>query len=489
MLTIHFVDEKHLLLTYNSRRLLRRLPECLPEDQDRSIDALLLELPSGKVVGRTEWRAHDRGQYLWSLGHGRFMLRTRNTLTTFAPMANLASGHPFEERPLVLSKQPIEAVLLSPAADFLVLETKAKDAENTISLTASAAENAPDPVEVNFFRVSMPDSPGDVVMLRPAGQISAAGPGRLPADSRGFIAILDQGQQHWAFDFRLYTGKVKELSPFDSTCRPTPILVSRSEFIAFGCHQGHTPQVIGGFNMRGEEMWEQTFYESYLSPNFTFAPEGGRFAMSRLISRTSYDVADIASAPDTVGPQSVTVYQTDSGKQILHIDCSPIERAGQNFALSSDGMNLAVIRNETLEVYNLPPLTTEEQKAVQLAQASVPEENDGAVQFGSAAGATTIAGNEQGTATTTAPAIPTTTGEAESSPKSPVISQNPDTGAIANPMPSGAKPVPEVSSSEAADHIDSLDDQQEGRRKPPTLYTLPGERGAAEPDNTQTQPQ
>src|SRR5215472_4271919 len=65
MLTVHFVDEQHLLLTYSVKRLLKRMSECPPEDQDRSIDALLLELPSGKVMARTEWRVHDRGQYLW----------------------------------------------------------------------------------------------------------------------------------------------------------------------------------------------------------------------------------------------------------------------------------------------------------------------------------------------------------------------------------------------------------------------------------------
>src|SRR5215471_5183457 len=58
MLTVHFVDEQHLLLTYNVKRLLKRLPDCPPEDQDRTIAAVLLELPSGKELARTEWRLH-----------------------------------------------------------------------------------------------------------------------------------------------------------------------------------------------------------------------------------------------------------------------------------------------------------------------------------------------------------------------------------------------------------------------------------------------
>src|SRR5215470_4116749 len=85
MFTIDFVDDQHLLLTYSTKRLLQRLRDCPPGDQDRVIEAVLLEVPGGKVLARTSWRTHDRGQYLWNLGQGRFMLRIRDTLTTFAP--------------------------------------------------------------------------------------------------------------------------------------------------------------------------------------------------------------------------------------------------------------------------------------------------------------------------------------------------------------------------------------------------------------------
>src|SRR5206468_10246241 len=56
MFTVDFVDSRHVLLTYSARRLLKRLPDCPPTDQDRDIDAILLELPSGKPLTRTSWR-------------------------------------------------------------------------------------------------------------------------------------------------------------------------------------------------------------------------------------------------------------------------------------------------------------------------------------------------------------------------------------------------------------------------------------------------
>src|SRR5882762_9306931 len=98
MLTLHYVDDKHLLVTFAARRLIRRTIDDPPTDQDHNTDALLLELPSGRVLARAEWHLHDHGQYLWNLGHGQFMLRIRDTFTTFAPLANLAHDESFLQR-------------------------------------------------------------------------------------------------------------------------------------------------------------------------------------------------------------------------------------------------------------------------------------------------------------------------------------------------------------------------------------------------------
>jgi hypothetical protein len=91
---------------------------------------------------------------------------------------------------------------------------------------------------------------------------------------------------------------------------------------------------------------------------------------------------DAALSASAVTGQEVRVYQTYNGRQLLKIDCSPVERAGQNFALSPNGMRLAVVRetmvshpatkdfaaytqNETaVEIYPLPPLSKEDEAAL-----------------------------------------------------------------------------------------------------------------------------
>src|ERR1700712_4500981 len=99
MLTVHFVDGTHLLVTYSLRGLVERIPGDPVSDDDRAVAGLLVGIPRGKGLARTRWHLHDHGQYLWSLGNGRFLVRMRSTLIAVAPLANLATADPFHQIP------------------------------------------------------------------------------------------------------------------------------------------------------------------------------------------------------------------------------------------------------------------------------------------------------------------------------------------------------------------------------------------------------
>ncbi|MDE1176515.1 MAG: hypothetical protein PW789_07895 [Edaphobacter sp.] len=469
MMTVDFIDDQHLLLTYNVKRLLKRLPDCPPSDQDREVDAVVLQLPDGKPVARASWRFHDRGQYLWRLGHGRFLLRNRNELWTLSPMINLASGNAFKQRPLIETKRRIAGLLVSPDADLMIVETleaeKPRGLEEATGASSSqqtdeSKERAEMPVQINFFSVIYGDA--DAVDLTPGEAARSRTPGRIPANSAGFLAMVDQGQQRWAFDFNTYDGKRLELSPFDSTCKPSPILVSRGEFIAFGCHTSRTPQVIGGFNMRGEEMWEQNMTESYLAPTFSYAPAAGRFAFSRMITHSNL-TSDDSLSPEMIAGQNIIVYQTNTGAQLLHINATPVARAGQNFALSPDGMSLAVMRGDAIEVYPLPGLTGKDREAVQQAETSAPRLTGGARRPLSAA---LSSSSPENAAPAAAPS--------QAAPPSAAPAVPPGPSAAAVPAPA-ADSTPPLQSAPAGDEGNTVGDEQP-RRKPPTLYNEPGEQ-------------
>ncbi|MEO6816895.1 MAG: hypothetical protein ABI177_09345 [Edaphobacter sp.] len=469
MLTVNYVDNQHLLFTFAVHRLMERIPNDPADDEDRTVEAVLVELPSGHVLARTDWRFHDNGQYLWSLGRGRFLLRTRDTLTTFAPLANLASGQPFEQRAFLTTNRRIGVVLLSPEADLLIVES----AERTPPVPAAPAPlfgptpkpapqpigkpGDPDPVVLSFYRLALPGT-GDMVEADLAGIAHTTHFGDLAAMSAGHIAVVDEGRQQWGFDFHPFHGKVKELAPFSSTCDPTPRFVSSSEFVAFGCHTGDSPQVMGGFNLRGDEMWEQNLFGDYVATFMSYAPASGRFALGRVMGDASVDNLEQGSGAG-LGGQNVIVYQMESGKQILHTDCSPVARAGQNFALSPDGMSLTVVRENALEIFPLPPLSKKDQADVKEVRALIPNGDVLPIDFA-------------GPSPETAAASPV---PSEPAPVKPELSSvQPAVQKVQ--QAASVLVAPPVVTRQAATATVEGDASPEQPRKRPTLYTLPGEQ-------------
>lgn len=485
MLTVHYVDEQHLLLTFVVHRLIPRLPDEPEDDQDRVVDAVLLELPTGKILARTSWHLHDHAQYLWNLGHGHFMLRVRDTLTTFAPLANLSTRDPFVQQPfLVSAERRLAALIVSPEADLLIIQSVKRRPPNQHPQNPIFGDSGPpldDPVQINFYRIRSGDD-GGPVQVRYAGAVKAKRTGDVPVTTAGFLAVVDQGKQHWAFDFHLFEGKINELAPFDSTCPPAPLFVSHSEFIAFGCRGGQTRHQLGGFNMRGDEMWEQGLFGDFVSPTIAYAPAGGRFALSRVMLRNSA-ITDQPISSDEVSSQTVVVYQIGSGKQLFKADCSPVERAGQNFALSPSGSALAVVRADGIEIYTLPALTPKDQTDIKLAQASAPAENNVPVHFSSRP-ASSSDDDASASPPDSPPAAAATAASAGPATAPPTPATQTD------PVPSSPAAEAKPALYAPPDTASSGDTAPEQHRSAPTLYTLPGDKPpAASPATPKETPQ
>jgi hypothetical protein len=188
---------------------------------------------------------------------------------------------------------------------------------------------------------------------------------------------------------------VSELAEWDTTCFPRATFVGHGEYVAFGCRGSAERQALAGFNLKGEEMWQQNFSDQHTSPSFSFAPAAGRFALGRTVVTAAVD--ESAPMPESVvSAQEVRVVESYDGRVLFKIDCTPVERAGENFALSADGMRLAVVR-ETLvhhaatkdydeysereaavEVYALPALTEKDRAEVKAAEAMAPPLDAGA---------------------------------------------------------------------------------------------------------------
>jgi hypothetical protein len=478
-LTVHFVDNNHLLVTFAVRRLMKREADTRPDDDDRTIEAVLLELPSGKMLARTEWRVHDRLQYLWSLGHGRFLLRVRDQLMMISPLAAATPDDAFREFPFLQVERHIVAILISPDGDLLTIETTKRTGAKD-SIAVSLGDSTPTdtaPVQVNFYRLNNTDDSANGLQVSSAGAVRTRVPVALPITAAGSLDVLEGGKNRWLFNFNEHAGKVDELAEWDTSCFPRPLFVGHAEFVAFGCRGSDDNQEIAGFNLKGEEMWQQGFYEPYVSPLFAFAPSAGRFALGRTIVSSPMQL-DSPLPASLVTAQEVRVYQSYSGKQLFRIDLTPVERAGQNFALSPDGLRLAAVRETQvhhaatkdsnaytqleagLEVYALPPLTDDDQAVVKKTEASAPQDTGARIDLSlervTAAGATAAASGVD------SPAAAPTAGDA-ALPNAPAAENQAGTTAAGGTATAGE-----------GDAVPAAP------RKPPTLYG-PDEKPSGKP--------
>lgn len=487
MLTVDFVDNDHLLITFDVRRLMKREVDPPADDDDRTIAAFLVELPSGKVLARTEWREHDRRQYLWNLGHGRFLLRVRDNLTLLAPMEASDPANAFRQTQLLRIERHIVQVLVSWNSDLLTVETvlrAARPGEAEDDNGGPLIPGDPAPVQLNFYRLVSQAGPAGKLVAVAAGAIRSRAAGTLPLTAVGFLDVLDGGKGTWMFNFDEHAGKVHELAEWDTSCFPRATFVGPGEFVAFGCRGSDDRHMLAGFNVKGEEMWQQNFVESYVSPTFAFAPAAGRFALGRTMV-SNETVADSMLAPSVVTGQQVQVYQSYNGKQLFRMDCSPVERAGQNFALSDDGLRLAVVRESmvhhaatkdyaayterstAVEVYPLPPPTDKDRAAVKAAQAGAPADSGARIDVSLARGsapadATAAAGASNGES---GPA-PAQTQAPEAGQQAAAGRETASEGGGAGGTASGNAP------GTAAGDVGDV--EPAGPRKPPTLYG-PGE--------------
>jgi hypothetical protein len=60
----------------------------------------------------------------------------------------------------------------------------------------------------------------------------------------------------------------------------------------------------------------------------------------------------------TIVNEMVGVFDTETGQLRLVKNATPIMSAGQNYALSPDGLRFAILRAGAIEIYDLPPITT-----------------------------------------------------------------------------------------------------------------------------------
>ncbi|WP_263379752.1 hypothetical protein [Granulicella paludicola] len=390
MLTIHLLDDSHLLVTFSKRGLLPRLEGDPKDDDDRVVVAEVLELPTGKVMAQTEWRMHDHSRYLWSLGQGRFLLRIGSGFSTFAPLAKLGEKEPFARTSFPWRHGLASAVFVSEDGGMLTLmaQVAAPNARPQIDVGDTVEVHQDLTTVMEFYRLKGTGAEGSPVEVTSAGSLRSPVPFYLPLDSRGYLWPTEVGNNMWSVMFDDMQGKTAPMGQLQSSCTPRLEMVSHSEYLALTCRGADDRVRMASYGLDAQETWQEDFGD-FGPPVFQAAPAAGRFAMSRKVEAPVVLPTALGGPPmmnndaaSTADRQEVRVYQTASGSLLLKTDASPAIKTAENFSLSEDGTELAVVREGAIEVFKLPGLTARDKDDVAEVAKFAPPEDTGPVLLG-----------------------------------------------------------------------------------------------------------
>ncbi len=339
--SLDFIDGDHVLLTFRVTGLIKRLPDCPPDDSDQVVRALVIHLPDGKVERSAEWRMHDRARYLWALRNGRFLVRQRDAL--------FITDSSLELRPYIQASAPILLVELSPDARLLLVETNVE--EHTEAEHRKMMEDAlfgsgasPQDVQLTILRV---DDRSVVAHAR------ALNPTDIPLMESGYLETLAGKKDHWLVRYQPFHGDASVVADVASSCRPTESpLTARTAFVSTCAGGGD--HLIQTTTVDGKKLWTYRWDSHYIWPTITASEDGSRIAFSSL--RVSHSVGAFDPVDETdFQEQRIEVLDVATGRLQLTQFATPILSAGQNYALSPDGRRFAVAREGAIELYDLPP--------------------------------------------------------------------------------------------------------------------------------------
>jgi VWFA-related protein len=350
-LSLDFIDRDHVLLTFNRKQLVTRLPECTPDHEDRLMHAAILEVPIGKIVTEVDWYLHDRRRYIWPLSAGMFLLRRWNKL--YIVDSNL------HETLLLSSPRNLLWVSVTPDASQIITETE-NDKKDTDSARGRSSAKPEPKFAVQFL---------DVKTLATQRTLLFNNFTNLAGTNSGYADVIRKGDI-WLLRFGPSVRKRRNLARVRSQTVPVVLYPTENTLIIGRCANAGCNYGVTAFTLTGHRLWRQHLPGLRSYPEITRSGDNSRFGVSTLrVERVSSppDLGDEQDDPfhpqvsdHDVLRQEIQVFETATGNSVLSVSISPAVVTGQNVSLSPDGRHLALLRGSALELFDLPPISEEE---------------------------------------------------------------------------------------------------------------------------------
>jgi VWFA-related protein len=349
-LSVDFLDARHVLLTFNPKKLFKRLPECPPSHADRLVHAMVIEVPSGTVVKETDWYLHDSRRYVWRLGDGKVLLRRLNQL--YEVNSNL------EEKLIFDSPQDLLWVTVTPDGKQIVVETSSPLPTTQVDKKTADAKNK-ERVRIAFL---------DANTLAVQRTLDVRGLTKLEATRTGVADVRKQGS-NWLVEFgNTNIARVK------ARRAPNLLYSSANTLLVGRCSVSREGYNVSAFTVAGTFLWRQHWDDCRYSPVVRDSEDGSRFAAGTVTIRTATGTEASAegNSQDEGLEQHILVLDTATGKSLLSLVAAPAVPDGQNVSLSPEGTRVAVVNGTTMDVYELAEMSAEDRVRFLSVKAETP---------------------------------------------------------------------------------------------------------------------
>jgi WD40 repeat protein len=354
LVSVDFLDDNRLLFTYHPTGLLQRDTDETGSGVKRQIKAVVLQIPDGTVDAEATWTVSDRSRYLWMLKDGKFLLRTGDGLQE--------GNEKLEVKPLPQLQGSFQSLALSPDGQILVASSQ-ESAPSQASQPAAASSVAQMPVqtrfaaddqnpgdELNFLVRAIRLSSGEVVLSRHTHAAL-----NFPVNSTGYVEISSPKKYQWVLTTKSFKGDSKALKQVESGCAPHAKFINDNQLFLSTC----TPE--GGLRLAvlstsGKELWATDAPPEAMWPLLIMSPDGSRMARESFVLNEGVDLKKHPKFTEAVKGQEVKVVDAASGNQAFEAPLTPVLDAGGNVAFSPSGRRFAILDNDAIQVFDLPPV-------------------------------------------------------------------------------------------------------------------------------------
>jgi hypothetical protein len=357
MASLDFLGDDHLLFTFRVPGLIHRENGHIPGDEQRQIQAVVLDVKTGRVEAEALWTVHDYARYLWALNDGHFLLRDRDGLQQGDSSLVL--------KPLLRFPGPVKWLELDPQQLYLVTNSiepaKVEPRPGLVDTPSTAAATIlADGQEPSAPAGPAASAPPDTVVRildRATGKVRMVSRVRstvhLPINADGYLERLPGNGHTWLLNLEYFSGGSRFVGRVESDCAPYFDFIAQSEFLVTACAFWGGNRLVA-FSTDGRRLWEEDTSNLAIRPITTMSPDGSRLAHETLQASRPATALNPINADDVKG-QLVRILNAADGAVALEAAANPPLDAGGNVAISPTGQKVAILTDGAIQLFDLPP--------------------------------------------------------------------------------------------------------------------------------------